>query len=106
MKKIAFITPRDAQYGFSLAGIAQYAVEDPDAEDTIKTVMSDPDAGLVIVDERLTRVVPEDRLREMERGWHGVLLILPSPEKLPEAVEDYAARLIRRAIGYHVRLKL
>jgi vacuolar-type H+-ATPase subunit F/Vma7 len=106
LKKIAFITPRDAEYGFSLAGLAQYAVEATDAEDTIRAAMSDPDAGLVIVDERLTRVVAEDRLRELERGWHGVLLVLPSPERLPEAAEDYATRLIRRAIGYHVRLKL
>ena len=36
----------------------------------------------------------------------GILLVLPSPEKLPAEVEDYAARLIRRAIGYHVRLNV
>jgi V/A-type H+-transporting ATPase subunit F len=50
--------------------------------------------------------VTEERLHELEHGWHGILLILPSPVKPPAEVEDYAARLIRRAIGYHVRLKL
>jgi V/A-type H+-transporting ATPase subunit F len=42
----------------------------------------------------------------MEHGWAGILLVLPSPEKLPAEVEDYAARMIRRAIGYHVRLNV
>jgi len=36
----------------------------------------------------------------------GILLVLPSPVKPPAEVEDYAARLIRRAIGYHVRIKM
>ena len=45
-------------------------------------------------------------LRELEQAWNGVLLVLPSPEKPPAEVEDYAARLIRKAIGYHVRLNV
>jgi hypothetical protein len=32
--------------------------------------------------------------------------VLPSPERAVEEIEDYASRLIRRAIGYHVRLKI
>ncbi len=112
MKKVAFITPPDANYGFSLTGIPQYAVEAPALEDTLRKVMEDSDNGLIVIDERLvaagreTAGVPEERLRELEHGWHGILLILPSPVKPPAEVEDYAARLIRRAIGYHVRLKL
>jgi len=106
MKKIAFITPPDVLHGFSLAGIPQTISEIPDAEKMLKAAMAEPDNGLVIIDERLMKVVAEDRLRDLEYNWHGVILILPSPEKPPIEEEDYAARLIRRAIGYHVRLKL
>lgn len=106
MKKIAFITPPDALHGFSLAGIPQHAVELPDAEKMLKETMAEPDNGLVIVDERLMKDVTEEHLRDLEHNWQGVLLILPSPEKPPVEEEDYATRLIRRAIGYHVRLKL
>jgi len=106
MKKIAFITPPDASYGFSLGGVAQHAVQVSDAEETLKEVMTEPDAGLVIIDERLLQGMPEERMRELEHGWAGILLVLPSPEKPPAEVEDYAARLIRRAVGYHVRLKI
>ena len=105
MKKIAFITPPDAKYGFALTGITQHAVEAGETGEKLRDVMADPDAGLVIIDERLMREVPEDRLREMEHGWTGIFLVLPSPEKAAPEAEDYAARLIRRAIGYHVRLK-
>jgi len=106
LKKIAFITPLDAGYGFSLAGIPQKAVEAPEVEETLKQTLAEPDNGLVIIDERLIKGFTEERLRELEHGWHGIFLVMPSPVKPPPEVEDYAARLIRRAIGYHVRLKL
>ena len=69
--------------------------------------MADPDSGVVVIDERLLTGIGEERFREMERRWYGMLIVLPSPEKVgAEGVEDYAQRLIKRAIGYHVRLQL
>jgi vacuolar-type H+-ATPase subunit F/Vma7 len=106
MKKIVFITACDAEYGFSLAGITHQIVETSGAAEMLDSVMAEPDNGLVIIDERLMRGGLEERMREQEKGWMGILLVLPSPEKLPVEVEDYAARLIRRAIGYHVRLNV
>lgn len=112
MRKIAIITPPDVEYGFSLTGIHQAIVEAADAETVLKKTMGDTENGLVIVDERLLTAnrdgngLSEERLREIENQWPGILLVLPSPGKPPAEAEDYAARLIRRAIGYHVRLKL
>lgn len=104
MKKIVFITPRDAEPGFRLAGITHQTVEAAEAGAVLREATADPDAGLVILDERLLTAVGEEQVREMEQDWPGIVLILPSPERLPAEKEDYAARLIRRAIGYHVRL--
>ncbi len=106
MKTISFITPPDASFGFSLSGVPQSAVKTGDAEATLTRTMTETDTGLIIIDERLLQGMPEERFRELEQGWNGILLVLPSPEKPPAEVEDYAARLIRRAIGYHVRLKI
>jgi vacuolar-type H+-ATPase subunit F/Vma7 len=106
MKKIAFITPPDASYGFGLSGVPQQTVKADEMEDTLQRMMAEPGNGLVIIDERLLQGMTEERLRELEQEWHGILLILPSPVKPPADVEDYAARLIRRAIGYHVRIKM
>ena len=106
MKRIVFITARDAAYGFALAGLTQHITDPAGVEVLLGQVMAAPENGLAIVDERLVGGLPEERLREMERGWSGILLVLPSPERIPAAGEDYAARLIRRAIGYHVKLSL
>jgi V/A-type H+-transporting ATPase subunit F len=107
MKKIVFITTPDAEYGFSLSGVTQYASDAAESEEIIGKTTADPDTGLIIIDERLAMGMTEERLRELEKNWHeGVFLVLPSPVKPPEEVEDYAARLIRRAIGYHVRVKV
>lgn len=107
MKRIAFITPPDSEYGFSLTGISQHIAEMKDTKEMLEKIIADPDTGLVIIDERLAMGLAAEQLREIERGWHdGVLLVLPSPEKPPEEIEDYATRLVRRAIGYHVRLKV
>jgi V/A-type H+/Na+-transporting ATPase subunit F len=106
MKKITFITPPDVKYGFSLSGVSQHAVEANEAEETLQKMMSDSEIGLIIIEERLIAGMTEERLRELEQAWRGILLVLPSPEKPPAEIEDYAAHLIRRAIGYHVRLKI
>jgi V/A-type H+-transporting ATPase subunit F len=106
MKRVAFITPPDAGYGFRLGGISQYATDVQEAEDMIRKVMGEPEIGLVVVDERLMNGLSEERLKEIQQGWPGILLVLPSPERPSAAEEDYALRLIRRAIGYHVKLKL
>jgi len=105
VKKIVFLTPPDAEYGFKLSGVAQHTVAPPDVENTIKKFMAEPDVGLIILDERLREGIGAERLREMEKKWHGVLLFLPAPARAGGEVEDYALALIRRAIGYHVRLK-
>ncbi len=107
MKKIVFITPADVDPGFGLAGVAQYNASPGETEELLRKVMSDPDTGVAVVDERLATALDEERFREMERRWFGILLVLPSPEGAGgETMEDYARRLIRRAVGYHVRVRL
>jgi len=105
LKKIAFITPADAEYGFGLAGMWQYSAGPEDAEEMLGKIMAEPDTGLIIIDERMLRGMSEEKIREMERRWEGILLVLPSPIKPSAEIEDYAERLIRKAVGYHVRLQ-
>ncbi len=106
MKRIVFVSVSDAEYGFRLTGVAHQIAKEEETEDALKKLMADPETGLVVVDERLIQGIPESRLREMEKRWYGMLLVLPAPEKFAAGIEDYAMRLIKRAIGYHVRLKL
>ncbi len=106
MKKIVCLTTADARYGFSLAGVTQVVVTGDEAGAALLAAMGDPACGMVILDERLLPGVGEERFRELEQKWSGILIILPSPERLAKGEEDYAERLIRRVIGYHVRVQL
>jgi len=107
MKKIVFITPADIRPGFALAGVTHHTPAPEEAEQLLRKVMDDPDTGVAVIDERLSSAIDEERFRTMERKWFGILLVLPSPETTGgEPMEDYAERLIQRAIGYHVRLQV
>lgn len=105
MKKVVFITPEDARYGFRLSGVRQVIASSKDIESVLGQVLSEKDTGIVILDERLCSGIGVERLRIMEERWFGLFLILPAPERPIEGIEDYAIGIIRRAIGYHVRLR-
>jgi V/A-type H+-transporting ATPase subunit F len=106
MKTIVFLTPTDARYGFSLTGVTQRAVETPDAENVLRQALQDSGTGVVVIDARLFRYIPEPKVRDLERRWPGLVLVLPAPQKSDLAEEDYLLRMVRRAIGYQVKLNL
>lgn len=105
MTGIVFITEEDARYGFSLAGSMQQTITADETEEVLRRTMEDPDVGVVVIDERLLRSIPEKRFAELEEKWFGLLVTLPSPAPEVDHEEDYLQRLIRKALGYHVRLQ-
>jgi V/A-type H+-transporting ATPase subunit F len=104
MRKIVAITPADASPGFACSGAVQVAVAPGEAAGALTRVLADPECGLVVLDERLVAEVGEERISGIDRRWPGVLVVLPAPGVSGEE-EDYAVRLIRKAIGYHVRVR-
>ena len=104
MRRIVVVTPADADLGFALAGVRQVTSEPAGLEACLRGLMAEVDTGVVVVDERLVPGPAPQRLRELERRWAGLLVVLPAPGKAVPAAEDYVLRLIRRAIGYQVRL--
>ena len=104
MREIIVMAPADANPGFACCGAIQHVVAAGEARETLMRVLDEHAGGLVILDERLLAEIGEERLREFERRWSGVLVVLPAPGR-PVREEDYAGRLIRRAIGYHVRVR-
>ena len=71
---------------------------------TLQQLVSDARTGLIVVDERLAAGPVQEQIREIDLHWAGVVIVLPSPEKAARIEEDYVLQLIRRAIGYQVRL--
>lgn len=106
MSEVVFMTAEDARFGFSLAGTMQLTVPPDRAEELLRQTIADSDVGVVVIDERLVKAIDEKYFNELEVGWRGLLVTLPAPELLIAGEEDYLQRLIRRALGYHVRLQL
>lgn len=104
MKRIVAVTPLDVRNGFACCGAVQYAVAADETAAALEQLLADPENGVVILDERLVAGLGEDCLRSAEKRWPGVLVVLPSPD-IAGRGEDYAVRLIRRAVGYHVRVR-
>ena len=105
-KRLIFFTEKDAQYGFSLAGFEQQVCVSEELETLLEQFIQKPDYGLFVIDERLVTESIDKRLREMERGLDLIFIIMPPPAKMEAKREDYAVRLLRKAIGYHIQLNI
>ena len=105
-KRIIFFTPEDARYGFNLAGFEQHICTSEELESLLLQFIRKPEYGLFVIDERLVTESIDNRLREMEHGLDLVFVIIPPPMEISARREDYAIRLLRKAIGYHVQLNV
>ena len=106
MKKILAVTPGDARSGFAIAGPLQQEAELAGLPMVIEKTVANEAIGLLVLDERLVDAEADERMQAAERQWPGAIVVLPSPGKPARAEDDYARRLIRRAIGYQVRVQL
>jgi vacuolar-type H+-ATPase subunit F/Vma7 len=105
-KRIIFFTPADAQYGFSLAGFEQHICTGTELETLLEQFVQKPEYGLFVIDERLISESLDDRIRELENSLDLVFVIMPPPLRLEGKREDYALRLLRKSIGYHIQLNI
>lgn len=106
MSEVVFITPEDARYGFSLAGTVQLTVSAQKAAALLTKTLGDENVAVVIVDERLIGGIDAQHFSELAASRRGVLVTLPAPLPRDEKTDDYLQRLIKRVLGYHVRLNL
>jgi V/A-type H+-transporting ATPase subunit F len=105
MKEILVLTPAASRFGFALAGIRQGEPTTAEIWAALREATADPGIGLIAVDERLLAGLDPLRLRELTTRWGGVLVTLPTPAGAAPPQEDELQRLVRRALGYHVRLE-
>ncbi len=91
--------------GFALAGVTALPCTSPEeAEARIRELAADGGVGLILLEEDL---IPEDAVARAGRGALPMIVPLPAPSgsRLPGGAAAYVAEILRRAIGYRVRLQ-
>jgi len=96
----------DVAAGFELAGIVVDEAEEATAGEVLRRLAADPAVGVVLVEERLRRALPEDLTQWLDRLATPVVVPFPSPHwGGPGAEEDYVLEILRQAVGYRVRFR-
>jgi len=94
--------------GFALAGLRPDETPTPESGVAgVRDALSQPDVGVVLVEEALYDALPEELRRQVGRRPLPMLVPFPGPawaERAEEA-EAYIVELLRRVIGYRVKLK-
>ena len=93
--------------GFGLAGLQADTLGPEDSLETLFAGMAGhPDIGVLLLQEEIYDGLPEDVRGRLDRSAHPVVVPFPGPawEALAPA-EERVIELLRRAIGYRVRLR-
>jgi len=92
--------------GFALAGVrALPAMDGGETAALLDALASQDEVGVVLVEESLYESLPETRRRALDRRMRPLLVPFPGPRAGETPLADLQlVQLLRRAIGYRVRL--
>lgn len=108
MAELLVITGPGASLGFRCAGLDTLEVEEgADISGTLLNIQSGGRYGLVAVEERLLEKVPELAMKRLRKKGLPIIIPISLPLKWGEAgaAESPVVRLIRRAVGYQIKIK-
>jgi vacuolar-type H+-ATPase subunit F/Vma7 len=93
--------------GFALAGLAADTADDGGTvEATLRALLQRTDVGVVLLEESLYRGLAPDLQAVVDRVAQPVVVPFPGPAwRAAASAEEQVVELLRRAIGYRVRLR-
>lgn len=93
--------------GFTLAGVPSVAASGAvEAAEWIERMREQPEVGVILVEQVLYDGLPERTQRVLAREPLPVIVPFPGPAWTErEMAEAHVLELLRRAIGYRVRLR-
>jgi vacuolar-type H+-ATPase subunit F/Vma7 len=106
-QRLVVIASPGLSAGFALAGVPVIEARDSaDAAEQIEQLVDEENTGVIIIDEPLYRDIPEEIRRSLQRSALPVVIPVPGPDWTKEATaHEYIVEILRRAIGYRVRLQ-
>lgn len=108
MGRLLVLTRPDQMIGFHLAGVDAYAAEDIEsAQELIESWIAAGEEGLLAIDDGLFERMDPAFIKRMGSIESMPMIVIPGGEPLgPEASRKYRiAKMIRRAIGFHITFK-
>ncbi|HEY4706504.1 MAG TPA: V-type ATP synthase subunit F [Thermodesulfobacteriota bacterium] len=108
MAEFLVITGPGASLGFRCAGVETLEVEESsDISGLLLGIQSDGKYGLVAMEENLLEKVSELTMKRLRKKGLPIIIPINLPKKWGEAEagESPIVRLIRRAIGYQIKIK-
>ena len=111
MSKALALLRQDLGAGFALAGVDVSLVTDPaETRTALDAAVASGLYGIVIVEEELMAGMGEETRKGFAASTVPLIIEVPGAlawrdiEEAPS--DDYVARLIRRAVGYQLNIKL
>jgi len=103
--KVRVVAPSRDALGFRLAGLAVDTYEGAqDAKGILLRRVADPECGVLLVDESIWPLLDSKTTRQLAESHRPLVVTLPMGAGAV-AEKEYLERLIRRVIGYQVRLR-
>jgi V/A-type H+-transporting ATPase subunit F len=105
--RLKVVTRPGAGLGFRLAGVSVEEVSDAGRAERIAALVDEPGLGILAIDDALLHGMPAEVLERASRDGVPIVLPFTLPARWEERVggEEYVAALIRRAIGYHIKIQ-
>lgn len=106
-KELVVIASPGLGVGFELAGVSVLEAADGlEATRQLNRLLDNEDAGVVMIDESLYEALPDEMRRNLQRSAVPVVIPVPGPDWTRESTaHEYIVDILRRAIGYRVRLQ-
>ena len=108
MARLVVIAGPDACLGFSAAGVETREVEDgEDPNEILSEIFSDERYGIVVADESVLERAPGSLRARVEKRGYPIVVPLNIPDRWEEEPEGESpvVKLIRRAIGYQIKIR-
>ena len=101
--RLVVVARPGAAAGFRLAGVPVFEAPPGGEREALREAAASPGAGVVAADAEVLDLVPEEA---RPRGQIPVVLPFVLPRRADDAGRGRAlvAALVRRAVGYHVKL--
>lgn len=107
MSEMVIIARSGRADGFSMAGFNVIEASLQDIEDVAQSCALSGDFGLIVIDDDLYNGLGKETLKRYQKTSKSLLMPIELPKGTMEGTfkDTYIEKIIRRAIGYQLKIK-